>query len=301
MATVKAATRKRVNIINDVTWELCKALPNVKWEAPANADAETHPGLNEAMRVILFNAAYAQPTWTFNLDAIVGGNGAWFNIKCGTEPLGSVKYEYSRRTGKYMPHLHADRLPWTRTRSNTFSHKEPAAVLRKLREFVYPKTLAEKVTGPLNDAISGIYGVERACDNAVSEARRRMQNAAIEFALSPRGKEAFMAYEADVGTTKGRKTVEDIEALRVEAANAKMAEDMRVKAGKEYPIAIRKADGWYVKHNEVVSLYPEDELPPEYVNVHILKMSADAKVLENIGIKLSETSYVVVAVMTTAA
>ena len=290
--------RTRVNIINNVSWAMCAALPNVTYAVPTDVTEVQHPGLTEEMRVILFNAAHANPTWTFTVGRAVSDGRSKFTIKCKEETLGEVQNTWSKRTELYIPHLHAERLPYTRGRSNVFSHKDPAAVLRKLREVVYPETLEEIVCNDVANTVQRAYSVQANCTRAVEEAKRRMHTAAIEFALSPMHKEMFMAYEASVGIAKNRNTVEDMEAMRVEAANSALAFAMRSKAGTEFPIAIRRKEGWYIKHNDVVSLYDDDALPEIYANVHIMKLVPDERVLEGVGIRINESSYVVVAATT---
>ena len=286
--------RTRVNIINNVSWAMCAALPNVLWTVPTDPLAVQHPGLTDEMRVILFNAAHANPAWTFTVAGVNMGERSRFTCKCKDEFLAVVKNEYSKRTGDYIPHLHADRLPYARGRSNVFSHKEPAAILRKLREVVYPKTLEEKVGNDVTNIVQRAYGVQTNCARAAEEARKRMHTAAIEFALSPMHKEMFMAYEASVGVSKNRNTVEDIEAMRVEVANADLALKMRTKAGDEFPIAIRRKEGWYIKHNNAVAFYEDDALPEAYANVHVMKLVPDERVLEGVGMRINESSYIVV-------
>lgn len=289
MTEAKTNKRTRVNIVNDVTWDMCKGLPNVV-PGPGMEEGMTDP----SMLTVLYNAARMNRDWKFQVFD-TNTRQARFTIHAGTELLGSVVREHSSRGGAYMPHLRADRIESSRQRRSVYSHKEPAAVLRKMREVVYPKTNEEKMESACGAVASGIYSIERAAHRVCSSETSNLHTAAIEFALSPQGKEAFMQYESTFGVAKKRNTQKTLGIIKEGEEKAGFAAMMRAEAGNKAPIAARMKDGWYVKYNNVVTIYPDDELPEQYSNVRVLLLTQDDTALPGVGIRLNETVYVVLA------
>ena len=283
-ATTTTGKRTRINIVNDVTWDMCKGLSNVD----PGGESMTDP----AMLTILYNAARMNREWKFQVfDS--GVRQVRFTIFAGSELLGSVVREHSSRGRAYIPHLHADRIASSRQRSRIYSHKEPAAILRKMREVVYPKTLEEKTEAALGCVSQGVYGIERAAAREHSTAQSQLRTAAIEFSLSPQGKEAFLQYEATFGTAKKRDTAGTLKTMADATLKGAFAAEMRTWAGAKYPIVARTQEGWYVKHDGVVKVYPDDELPEQYSNVRVLLLTQDKTTLPDIGIRIEESVYVI--------
>ncbi len=279
--------RTRINIVNDVTWDMCKGLSNVD---PGEGAGITCP----EMLTILYNAAHLNKEWQFKVHDITSREPR-ITIHAGAELLGYVQRSFSRRSSTYIPHLRANRIPSSRQRSRIYSHKEPAAVLRKMREVVYPKTLEENMEHSLGCASQGVYGIERAAAREHAEAQSQLHTAAIEFSLSPQGKEAFLQYEATFGTAKKRDTAGTLKTMADATLKGAFAAEMRTWAGAKYPIVARLKDGWYVKHDQVVKCYPDDELPEQYSNVRVLLLTQDETALPDIGIRVEETVYVILA------
>ena len=282
MATDKKRTR--VNLVNDVIWEMIAPLPNV------TAREDIRP--TQAMCDILYNAARAQPTWTFEVTGT--NHRATIRVTFKDEKLCEITNSWSKRAGEYIPFIHADRLPYMRRRGNSFSHKEAAPILRKFREHVYPKTLAEKTESVASSATSVLYTLEREASRLAASAKGRMHAAAIEFALSTVHMPQFLEYERTFGTAAGRETLADIKMKEEAEADEAFLNKLRAEAGKAAALVMRNTDGWLVKLKEDFTQYEEGAIPEHLSNIHVLQLAPENKALQDIGVRLGANVFVVI-------
>ena len=280
-----AGKRTRVNLIHDVSLVMCTALPNVT----QTYDDASRPMYNSIMLEIVFNAALEHREWSFK---ITSPNNV--DIFSGDEELGSVALEYSRRSGSYTPHLSADRLPSTRNRSGTFSHKEVAPILRKMREYVYPLTDDEIMGSHVSNVPSYINSQKYHAEHRVNSATEAMSTAALAFALDPAFKEQFLQYEATYGVMHKRDTAKAMQDQEAAVERMNLLEEMRVGSGTTHAVAALTSRGWFVKYNGVVTKHAEDELPETYSAVNALKLVSDNTAVPGLGLKVNDKTFVVV-------
>lgn len=285
-ATNETKKRTRINVIHDVTWEMCAALPNV-------VTKENTQPVSAEMREILYNAALEHRSWRFDVD-----DNREFTIHASmdedAEEIGEVQWQWSSRSGNYLPHLRGWRIGQNNRRQGVFSHKEVAPILRKMREHIYPKTDEEIMKQATGGVSSDLWSIVNVSEREASETKDRMRRAALAFALDPEFKEAFLKYEATIGVAKKRNTAADMEKHEDALAKQKLAETARSQAGKEMALMARLDKGWYIKHKEQMHKYADDELPTQYANVHALKLVQNNTVLAGLGVKLNDKTFVVV-------
>jgi hypothetical protein len=275
--------RTRVNIVNAVTKDMVYALPNVKTHHP-DMQVLMHP----EMCVIVYNCAIENPTWTLTVmhDSRV-------TATCNGEHLAHIDRAYSGRT-----HARTNKLYTVRSVNNNtakyFSHKEPAQILRKIRQFVYPETLAEKSCVPMRDMRAAMHSLVGTAQHAVQYSKRVISEAALEFALSPQGRAAFLQYEATIGAPTKRGTAQKMEIVTEKEQEVKDLEELRISAGTTSATLFRDKTGWLVMLDNKTSHYADDELPEEFGGVNILKLAPLGTVLVGIGIQAEENSYIVV-------
>jgi hypothetical protein len=273
--------RTRVNLVKNVTIEMLTALPNVKVSR-----TDTEP-LHAELRDIAYNSAIEQPTWAHEIE-----HGTRFTIKYGAEHLAHVDKRWSSRARAAIPMLHGKRDMGSGNRSTQqFSHKEAAQILRKIRKFVYPETMHEKVAPMQQNLFQHLYQHTEQAKRAVASSQHVIGTAAIEFALSPQGRAAFLEYEATFGAAAQRDTAEKLEIVTVKQREEKLLTQLRNVSGKTAPQLFRNDKGWFVVVNEVATQYADDELPDEFSNVNILKLSPVGTLLEGIGIRAAETEF----------
>lgn len=283
--TKPAGKRARFNLIHDVSWAMCKALPNVK------VTYDESPGTlqNSVMMEIIFNAALEHRNWTFKMTSVntVG-------IYNGEEELGSVDRQYSRRVGEHMPHLSADRIPSTRGRSGTFSHKEAAPILRKMREHVYPLTDAEIMDAAISSVPGAIGTKKYHADRAMISAQDAMSTAAVAFALDPMFKAQFLQYEATYGVALKRDTAKAMRDQEEAEEQSALLAKMQKEIGKEYAVVVQTTRGWYAKHKNEITKFAEDELPEMFGAMNALKLVNDGIAVPGLGMKINSKTFVVV-------
>ena len=279
--------RTRVNIVKNVTLEMLTALPNVK---VSRTDIEP---LHAELRDIAYNSAIEQPTWGHEIE-----HGTRFTIKYGAEHLAHVDKSWSSRARAAIPILRGVREMGSGRNTTQFSHKEAAQILRKIRKFVYPETMQEKVTPLQQNLYQHLYQHTEQAKRAVVSSQHVISTAAIEFALSPQGREAFLQYEATFGAAAQRNTAEKMEIVTVKQREEKLLRQLRDVSGKTAPQLFRNDKGWFVVVNEVATQYADDELPDELSNVHILKLSPIGTLLEGIGIRAAETEFLLDTITT---
>jgi hypothetical protein len=279
-----AGKRTRFNLIHDVSWAMCKALPNVRTydESPS----QRHDAV---MMEIVFNAALEHRNWTFKMSSMntVG-------IYNGEEELGSVERQYSRRVGENMPHLSADRIPSTRGRSGTFSHKEAAPILRKMREYVYPLTDNEIMDAAISSVPGAIGTKKYHADRAKIHAQEEMSTAAVAFALDPMFKEQFLQYEATFGVALKRDTAKAMREQEEAEEQSALLAIMHKEVGKEYAVVVQTTRGWYAKYKNEITKFAADELPEMFGAMNALKLVNDGIAVPDLGMKINSKTFVVV-------
>lgn len=280
-----AGKRTRVNLIHDVSLVMCRSLPNVK---VVYEDAE-RPMTSAIMLEILFNAALEHRNWTFSITAPTA-----FDVYSGEEELASVALEWSRRVRESLPHLTADRIPSTRGRSNVFSHKEAAPILRKMREYVYPLTDDEIMASNTSNVPSQLSSLKYHAERTVERTSEAMSEAAVAFALDPAFKAQFLQYEATFGTAAKRDTAKAMAEQEQAAEKCATLVDMQQGAGTVHAVAALTTRGWFVKYNGATSKYHAEELPDQFSNVHALKLVDQGTVIPGMGVKVSVNTFVVV-------
>ena len=277
--------RTRVNIINDVSFLMCRSLPNVK----VTYEFADRPMVHPVMMAILFNAAMEKRDWSFKI-----ANSELFDIYSGEKELASVELKWSRRAGAFLPHLTADRLPSKRRRDNTFSHKEAAPMLRKIREFVYPQTDDEFLAAATGNLSSCLYNFKHNAERTVERTSEAMSEAAVAFALDPAFKAQFLQYEATFGKAAKRDTAKAMAEQESAVEKCAVLTDMQKGAGTRYAVAALTPRGWFVKFADAVSKYPADDLPAQYSSVHALKLVDKSTVIPGMGVKVEDNMFVVV-------
>ena len=276
--------RTRVNLINDVSFLMCRSLPNVK----VTYEAAVRPMVHPVMMGILFNAALEKRDWSFNIT-----NVGKFDIYLGSEELASVELGWSRRAGLYIPHLTADRLPTTRGRSGAYSHKEAAPILRKIREFVYPRTLEETMAGHTGNVASALNSLKYRAEGMVENCKEALTTAALAFALDPMVKAQFLQYEATVGASAKRDTAQAMRDQEQAAERVVALDDLRKGQGAAHALAVLAGNDWFIKHAGAIHRYHADELPEQFLNVQVMKLVEKDTVLPGVGVKLSDKHYIV--------
>jgi hypothetical protein len=280
--------RTRVNIVKNVTIEMLTALPNVK---VSRTDIEP---LHAELRDIAYNSAIEQPTWEHNIE-----HGTRFTIKYGAEHLAHVDKRWSSRARAAIPMLRGNRDMGSGNRSTQqFSHKEAAQILRKIRKFVYPETIYEKVAPMQQNLYQHLYQHATQAQYAVTSSQQVISAAALEFALSPQGREAFLQYEATFGAAAQRNTAEKLEIVNVKKREHELLTKLRDVSGKTAPQLFRNDKGWFVVVNEAAKQYADDELPDEFSGVNILKLSPVGAMLEGIGIHTAENEFLLDTITT---
>ena len=276
--------RARFNVIHDVSWMMCKSMPNVS----AEVNAESNPPSSAELMEILYNAALEHRDWTFK---VIDRNR--FTINAKDEELALVDMAYSRRAEEYIPHLKANRLPARRGGYNVFSHKETAPILRKIREHVYPRTSEEILTSATGHVSSALYTLSHRLNTTISEADKALSTAALAFAFDPAFKAQFFQFEATMGAAAKRDTARHI-TLREQSAEQRQALDAyRQRAGEEYAIVVHTQGRWYVQHEGTTKFFDTDELPERFSNVHALKLVEKQSALVDIGVKVDDNTFVI--------
>jgi len=275
-------TRTRHNLIHNVTWAMCAGLPNVKVNA---ADTVIN---HDTLRKILFNAALEHRDWTFKtLDTRIF-------IYHGEERLASVEVQWSSRASTYIPHLNAHRLGRRRSGDTVFSNAEAAPILRKIREAVYPRTDEEAYDEVAGDVSGALHTPMYYADKAVDSADAALSEAAVAFAMSPQFKAQFIQYEATFGVAAKRDTAKTLETRDEAVEKRDTIQHFRRVAGGDVAVVAVTPQGWYVKYKDAVTKYPADELPEQFRNMNILKMVERNVPVRNIGIKVSDQTFIVV-------
>ena len=292
MTATKTDTKKRTrfNLIKNVTWEMCKAMPNVSLH---HYDDSLRPMGHGEMLEILYNAAIGHRDWHF----VVEGPSQFYIYVDDTEDaeeLAYVNLEWSRRASANIPHLYADRIPSTRRRNREFSHKEAAPILRKIREHVYPLTDEEKIGAATTSVGSRLYNVSYFANQEVADTAEQMRTAALAFALDPQFKEMFMQYEATHGVAAKRNTAEALEKHEAARRRSQLADRLKNGAGDTHALMARLDMGWYIKYKNVITKYEDDALPEQFSNVHALKLVDKEVVLDGMGVKIDDKTFVVV-------
>ena len=288
MTATNETKRKRVNIIRDVTWDMCAAMPNV------DVSGLLPPQETKAVQVamdILYNAAIENRNWTFKVRSL-----SHITILAGDEELAKIVRSYSSRARMNIPHLYAERLPSTKRNSGVFGSKDAAPILRKIREVVYPKTNEERIAEVTRHVYSRLGSLQYAAMRTIDTTKKALSDAAVAFALDPSMRAQFMHYEATIGAAMRRDTAKAMRDHEQAEADKAMMSRMQNASGKEYPLVARTDAGWYVKHKGVVQQYADDALPHEYTNVHILKLTEPDTLLPDIGIKIDEKTFVIVPI-----
>jgi hypothetical protein len=291
--TTANATKKRTrfNLVKNVTWDMCKSMPNVS--LAEEYDFALRPMNNAAMLEILYNAAIANRGWQF---FVVAANKFYIyeSTSEDAEEMAHVELEWSRRAGEYIPNLYAWRTPSTRRRSGQFSHKEAAPILRKIREHVYPKTDAEVVSDATRSVGSRLYNVSYFANQEVSETATKMCTAALAFALDPQFKEMFLHYEATHGVAAKRNTAEAMEKHEAARRRSQLADQLKNGAGDTHALMARLDNGWCVKYQNAITKHEDGSLPEQFSNVHALKLVDKEVVLDGMGVKIDDKTFVVV-------
>jgi hypothetical protein len=282
--TTNEAKKTRTQLVRGWSWDLCKALPNVKVD-------EGRIISEQEIVDLLFNAARQWPNWTFTVNKQNA-----FIMQFGSEHLGALKYEYVTRSRNNLMCLYGDRVAQAQQRKDCYSSPDAAAVLRKMKEYIYPKTLEEAIEPKLQHMHTMVYTAECVATQERTEAHAAIVGAAAEFALSPQGREAFMAYEAVFGTS--RDTVAALVTIDEADRRQKAASSMRTTLGNATAGMTRNKDGsWLVKFANEVRTYDDDEaLPACLSNVHILKLVNNDTIVPGVGIRTTETIFAVVPV-----
>lgn len=277
--------RARFNVIHDVSWMMCKSMPNVS----AEVKAESNPPRSAELMEILYNAALEHRDWAFKVIDIHR-----FTINAKDEELALVELKWSRRAEEYIPHLKADRLPARRGGDNVFSHKETAPILRKIREHVYPRTSEEVLTSATGHVSSALYTLTHRLNTAISEADRALSTAALAFAFDPAFKTQFFQFEATMGAAAKRDTAKHI-TLREQSAEQRQAlEAYRSAAGGEFALVVHAQGRWYVQHEATTKFFDTDELPERFSNVHVLKLVERHTVIVDVGVKVDDRTFIIV-------
>lgn len=277
--------RSRFNIIHNVTWLMCKGMPNVT----AGESLEQHPPRSEALLEILYNAALEHRDWTFTIRSADR-----FSINAGTERLATVMMSYSkRRAGEVIPHLNADRLPSRRGGGSMFSHKETAPILRKIREHVYPRTSEEILTSATGHVSSALYTIATKHKQTLSDANTALTTAALAFAFDPMFKAQFFQFEATHGKAANRDTAAHI-TLREQTTEQRQALEAYNKgAGTTCAIVAHTNGRWYVQHEATTKFFDTDELPERFSNVHVLKLVEKHTVIVDVGVKVDDNTFII--------
>lgn len=278
--------RSRTTLVRGWDWNLCKALPNVVTVASTADDSGMYVLKDQEFIDLLFNAARMFPTWTFKVTETNG-----FRMLFGTEYLGRVTREWVRRSGNHLIALHGDRVSASMSRRSTYNSPDAAAVLRKIKEYIYPKTDEEYIRPEVSNAFQTAYSAQSTAASALSQIRKSINDAAIEFALSVQGREAFMAYEARFGQSRDTAAalVNVDEAKRTQVA----ASQYQASTGGDFAVATRRDDYWLVQYKDKASRFGIDDLPDMYGNVGLLKMTNEKIPVAGVGMKVSEATFII--------
>lgn len=276
--------RSRFNIIHNVTWLMCKGMPNVT----AGESLEQHPPRSEPLLEILYNAALEHRDWNF---VIMTANK--FDINAGTERLAMVEMSYSKRAGEVIPHLNADRLPSRRSGGTVFSHKETAPILRKMREHVYPRTSEEILTSATGHVSSALYTITTTHNQTLSDANTALTTAALAFAFDPMYKAQFFQFEATHGKAANRDTAAHITLREQTTEQQRALKAYKNGAGTTCAIVAHTNGRWYVQYESATAHFDTDELPEKFSNVHVLKLVEKYTVIVDVGVKVDDNTFII--------
>lgn len=288
-ATNETKKRARFNVIHNVTWTMCTSLPNVAVNANVTLKDDTG---NAQIREILYNAALEHRAWHF---VVMGDTQVtiFADDSEDAEEIGEMNRTWSRRAGDYLSRIEGHRVNRSSRNSGSYSSKEVAPILRRIREDIYPKTNDEIIRDSEGRASSRLYWITTNATRESMDARERLATAALAYALDKENVDEFLRYEEVRAAATKRNTPKQMERYEDRKACADLADKARGEAGKEMALMARMANGWYVKYKGEVKVYEDDALPEQFAKVHALKMVNNDQVLAGLGVKIDDKTFVI--------
>ena len=268
---------------------------NFDWYADNNRGEELG-GVIPHLEPLLTSLINRNPQWSF---VAISGNyherlsdgtrirlATKFNVVEKREVLGFVGYDRSYSRGDQWV-VGNDRISATKDRQAYTKTTKLDVALRHVKKHFSPKTNDEYFDKAVNEVDGNL---QRLVGKANQDARGYYNSLQATMAEYVRlNWDSFVSTLNDEGKATCAKYMEAHEKLQTNEAIKKA-----YHSGEAHTVLV-KDGGYIVKHNNNVSMYTPDNLPQELkLKLGMLKLVAIGAVIEGMGYRATEDSYVIV-------
>ena len=267
--------------------------PNIKLQPLP--PAFTHKVIAPILEPVIFELAVKNPSWVFT-ESNVSASGedklahvrAFVVADDKENKLGSIELarNYGRRTNSpWVFEVTNRRISQSRERGYAVVTANPKVALKTINKYFGPPNLTEKLEAVATNASHGVYSASVTAREAYESARRQIHPAVSAYV------HANWAQVLDSMKDSDRAVAETIPAIRDE----KTALDgllTQIKARQHLTVLI-EGDTYITHDGGTTRTYETDDLPTSIkVNVGLLKLMEIGKPAADIGIRVSDTTFV---------
>lgn len=257
--------------------------------------AFTHKVIAPLLEPIIYELAVKNPSWMFT-ETNVGSSGenglahvrAFAVTDDKDNKLGSIELarNYGRRsTSAWVFEITNKRISQSRERGYAVSTANPKVALKTINKYFGPPNLTEKLEAAATNASHGVYSAAVITRENHDKARRQIQPAVSAYVR------ANWAQVLDSMKDSDRAVAETIPAIKddLTALDGLLTQ---IKARQHLTVLI-EGDTYITHDGGTTQTYGTDDLPTSIkVNVGLLKLMEIGKPAADIGIRVSDTTFV---------
>lgn len=250
--------------------------------------------ISPLLEPVIYELAVKNPAWKFVEHRLGSGPDNIAHVRAFAvrdskdNILGMIELNRnsgSRSSTPWVFEISNRRISQSRERGSSVTTGNPKVALKTINRYFSPPTVNEKVTAAASTASHRIYEALVTARDERDKARRQIKPAVVAFI------ENNWAQVLDTMKDSDRAIAETIPALK---ENCQNMEKMLNKIQAKQHLTVLIEDDTYITHDGgTTQTYKTDDLPVSIkINVGLLKLGESGKPVADIGIRISDTIFV---------